>query len=92
GIGTLCSTTVNFPAYKSTIPLLNMPCTMRDAAHVARQLGQHYLWIDALCILQNSKEDWEQHASCMHTIFANAWLVISVDATSDCSSGFLSSR
>jgi hypothetical protein len=32
--------------------------TFQDAVKLARQLGQRYLWIDSLCIIQDDKDDW----------------------------------
>ncbi|KAF2475524.1 HET-domain-containing protein [Lindgomyces ingoldianus] len=89
---TLCTTTNKLAKHLSAIPLSSMPQTMQDAVIVTRKLGHRYLWIDALCILQDSNEDWEYHASQMHIIFANAWLVVSADAAGSCSSGFLTPR
>jgi hypothetical protein len=89
---TLRTTVENVSAHMDAIPVAKMPQTMQDAVTVARRLGQRYIWIDALCILQDSKKDWEIHASQMHKIFSNAWLVISADAAPDCAAGFLKSR
>jgi hypothetical protein len=33
-------------------PLASLPQTFKDASFVTRQLGYKYLWIDALCIIQ----------------------------------------
>jgi hypothetical protein len=56
---------------------------------VAREFGVSYLWIDALCILQDSIEDWATESSKMGNTFADGFFVISADAAPDCRSGFL---
>ncbi len=50
--------------------------TMRDAIATVRSLHIQYLWIDALCIIQDSKEDWFQEAATMSNIFSNSILTI----------------
>lgn len=39
--------------------------TLRDAIVVTRGLGYRYIWIDALCICQDSTEDWHTVSSKM---------------------------
>lgn len=39
------------------IPLADYPATLRDAIIITRSLGIQYLWIDALCIRQDSAEE-----------------------------------
>lgn len=50
------------PAFLSSIQIANLPANFRDAIHVTRQLNMQYLWIDALCIVQDSKEDVSPNA------------------------------
>ncbi|PQE32222.1 heterokaryon incompatibility protein [Rutstroemia sp. NJR-2017a WRK4] len=45
--------------------------TFKDAIRTARFLGVQYLWIDALCILQDSKEDWELESALMGKVYRN---------------------
>jgi hypothetical protein len=45
--------------------------TFQDAIRTARFLGVEYLWIDALCILQDSKQDWELESALMGKIYGN---------------------
>jgi hypothetical protein len=49
----------NLCANMREIPLRILTKTFQDAIQVTRALGISYLWIDALCILQDSTVDWE---------------------------------
>ena len=40
----------------------SLPRTLRDAVLVTRKLGVRYLWIDALCIIQEDERDWQQES------------------------------
>lgn len=51
---------------------------MRDAIHIVKELGFRYFWIDALCIIQDSTEDWLREASRMSGVFSGAILTIAV--------------
>lgn len=42
-----------------------LPQLYRDAIRAAKELGQRYLWIDSLCIVQDNKEDWLREAGRM---------------------------
>jgi hypothetical protein len=44
------------------IPLETLPKTFREAIQVCRNLDIPYIWIDSLCIVQDSKGDWEYHS------------------------------
>jgi hypothetical protein len=50
------------------IYLATLPKTFREAIMVCRKLEIPYLWIDSLCIIQDSKEDWEFHSSGMFLV------------------------
>jgi hypothetical protein len=55
---------------------------MRDAITLTRRLGVRYLWIDALCIIQDSEQDWHELAVRMGEIYSNGFVSISAhDAT-----------
>lgn len=66
--------------------------TMRDAFIVVRSLGYRYIWIDALCIIQNSTEDWFSEASKMSSVFSGAVLTIEVADTEDHTQGIFRKR
>ena len=69
--------TKNYMAMKACIETKDLPQTFRDAIQIALDLGFEYLWVDSLCIIQDSEIDWLKEASVMHKIFENAALTIS---------------
>lgn len=66
-----------------------LPPTFRDAVRVTRALGHRYLWIDSLCILQDSFDDWDIESSRMRDYYKNAILTIAADDTEGDHDGFL---
>lgn len=74
------------------VHISGLPNTFSDAITVARKLKLPYLWIDALCILQDSIEDWLNESSKMGSIYRNSYLCIAGTMTKDNNSGFLARR
>ena len=66
-----------------------IPPLFRDAIVVTRKLGIRFLWIDALCIIQDDVEDWEKESGTMARVFGNATLTIAADCTPHPSSHLL---
>ncbi|KAL8364550.1 hypothetical protein RB595_003706 [Gaeumannomyces hyphopodioides] len=67
------------------IPLASLPQTFQDAAEICRWLGVKYLWIDALCIYQDSEADWEREAGMMGDIYGGALInIAATDAGAAC--------
>ncbi|KAH7377838.1 heterokaryon incompatibility protein-domain-containing protein [Pyrenochaeta sp. MPI-SDFR-AT-0127] len=46
--------------------------TFREAVQTTRTLGYRYLWIDSLCIIQDSPTDWQYEADRMAIVYGNA--------------------
>jgi hypothetical protein len=74
------------------VPLSNFPRTLRDAIIITRHLGIKYLWIDALCIQQDSAEDWASEAAKMREVYAGALLTIAAAHSPSTNSGIFSKR
>ncbi|KAF4470501.1 het domain-containing [Fusarium albosuccineum] len=90
GITSIMTTTSNLEEYTDSLPA-DLPKTFLDAICVARALDIPYIWIDSLCIIQDSPEDWQHEASRMAQVYANAYVTIFADAAPNSTSGFLDS-
>ena len=73
-------------------PLDLLPEIYQNAISVTRELGVRYLWIDALCIIQDDSSDWECEASNMRFVYGGALLTISATKSPDLNEGFLGPR
>ena len=69
-----------------------MPKTLEDAVAVTRGVGLRYLWIDALCIIQDSPEDWREQVACIKDIYGDATLTIFAPHAASSTEGFLQKR
>lgn len=66
--------------------------THREAFAVARALGIQFVWIDALCIVQKNREDWEAESKRMAIVYNNAYLTVLAGSSTDSRAGFLAGR
>lgn len=73
----LSSTIVEFRAGK---PISELSKTFLDMVTVARHFSVRYLWIDALCIIQDSRQDWDSEAPTMRMVYANSLCTIAASA------------
>ncbi|KAF9479160.1 HET-domain-containing protein [Pholiota conissans] len=67
-----------------------LPQTIVDAILVTHRLGICYLWVDAMCIIQDSTEDMNEEITRMGQIYRNAYLTIIVASAFRADQGFLS--
>jgi hypothetical protein len=73
-------------------PPTQLPSSVTDAVRVTRELGLQYLWVDSLCIIQDSPNDWDAESSRMGSVYANAHFTIFADCGRDDDHGFLHPR
>jgi len=85
-------TSSNLEACLTQVTWSHLPQTFQDAVLLIRQLHLRYIWIDALCIIQDSLEDWKLHAEAMGSIYGNAWLNIAAAESVDSSGGLFRNR
>ena len=82
-------TTRTIAAFQDTLPYEILPANFQDAILITRELGIRYLWIDSLCILQDSVLDWENESQRMGTVYGNSALTISAVAATSSKVGIL---
>lgn len=69
GTKPLSTTEANLSARLHHIPDYSLPILFRQAIQLARNLLIPYIWIDALCIIQDSVEDWEAESERMSSYY-----------------------
>jgi hypothetical protein len=53
-----------------------IPKTIKDAIELVRRLDARYLWVDALCLIQNDPGDIARGVNVMDEIYERSWLTI----------------
>ncbi|KAJ4993379.1 heterokaryon incompatibility protein [Stagonosporopsis vannaccii] len=64
------------PGSLSTSSDYNVPATIRDAIKLCALVGQKYLWVDRVCIVQDDFETKLEHLNAMAQIYAKAEFTI----------------
>ncbi|KAH8601417.1 heterokaryon incompatibility protein-domain-containing protein, partial [Bisporella sp. PMI_857] len=85
----LKTTTKTIETFKESINLDNLPLNFRDSIYITREIGLEYIWIDSLCIIQDSKSDWEIQSENMGEIYARSLFTLSATASPNVSHGIL---
>ncbi|KAK3367336.1 heterokaryon incompatibility protein-domain-containing protein [Lasiosphaeria ovina] len=84
------TTHANIEERTKSLDVGSLPKTIRDAIHLTRALGERYLWVDALCIVQSSDGqtgDWETESLRMGDYYGNALCTIAATGAQDNSKG-----
>lgn len=76
-----------FDKLTTGIACRNLPRTFQDAIEVALWLNINHIWIDSLCIIQDSTDDWTYESAQMHRVYQCADLTISASAAENSDSG-----
>jgi len=63
-----------------------------DAIQVTQTLGIDYIWIDSLCIIQDSPDDWFSESASMSNVYGNSYLNIAATSAADGSHGLFHVR
>ncbi|KAK0660470.1 putative heterokaryon incompatibility protein [Cercophora samala] len=71
----------NLASSLTQIPFDTLPQTFKDAFLITTRLGTLFIWIDALCIIQDSLHDWETESVKMPYIYSLSRFCIAADAT-----------
>ncbi|KAI0100194.1 HET-domain-containing protein [Nemania sp. FL0031] len=84
------STTID--DFKKGIRWESLSKTFQDAIDICRRLDICYVWIDSLCIIQDSDDDWAEESAKMAEIYVNAFLTIAATKSRDGTGGCYSER
>lgn len=83
-------TSENLSKYLVGIDPLLLPPTITDAIHVTHTvLRVRFLWIDSVCIIQDSREDKHREVAKMRDVYDYAFLTIDAANAASVSQGFL---
>lgn len=67
----------NLTHLKKGFTLSSLPATHQDFVRVAQILKIRYVWIDSLCVLQDSEGDWRKEFEYIDLIYSHAWCTVS---------------
>jgi hypothetical protein len=86
----------NTPTYSRhgglELVLKDMPQAIQDAISLVQKLGLRYIWIDCLCIVQDSATSFRLNARAMHSIYGNAFFTICAADGVDASTGLVAMK
>jgi hypothetical protein len=72
--------------------LEELPSTMKDAVSITIGLGLQYIWVDAICIVQDDMDEKNREIEVMHQIYSGAYVTIAAARAEKATDGFLQSR
>ena len=70
----------------------SLPKTIRDAIELVRDLGERYVWIDALCIVQDSAASSRLNSASMDVVYGNAYFTICAADGKDSDAGLVAMK
>ncbi|KAH6887106.1 heterokaryon incompatibility protein-domain-containing protein [Thelonectria olida] len=86
------TTRANYSAFQTLIPPKEMPKTFQDAIYASHILELQYVWIDALCIIQDDANDVAKEIAGMGGVYRNALLTLTAEGAASSSHGLFSKR
>ncbi|KAF2655773.1 HET-domain-containing protein [Lophiostoma macrostomum CBS 122681] len=85
-------TTANIEQFSRNIEIRSLPQTFRDVIEVCGWYNLRYIWIDSLCIIQDSEADWNTESAAMKSVYSNGILNIAASSAVDSSCGLFARR
>lgn len=82
----------NLHDFRRGVHFERLPQLFRDFIMVARRFRVQYIWIDSLCIIQDSQKDWELEAPKMRYVYGSAICNVAASAASRSESSMFSRR
>ncbi|KAK3486830.1 HET-domain-containing protein [Neurospora hispaniola] len=82
----------NYDSRLKGFALDELPKTFQEAIRLTQRLDVQFLWIDCLCIIQDSLDDWEAESAKMRSVYQNTYLNLAAGASPHSSGGFFFPR
>ncbi|KHE86591.1 HET-domain-containing protein [Neurospora crassa] len=82
----------NYASRLKGFALDELPRTFQDAILLTQRLNVQFLWIDSLCIIQDSPDDWVAESAKMRFVYQNTLLNLSAAVSPNSSGGFFFPR
>ncbi|KAK6420703.1 hypothetical protein LTR95_016903 [Oleoguttula sp. CCFEE 5521] len=92
GLSSWITTEDNIANRKVRLSEAYLPKTIRDAVQITRSLHIRYLWIDAICIIQQSCDAWLAESAKMAAVFEQALVTICASSSSGSEQGIFNAR
>lgn len=83
----LVTTHASLEQYTSGIDRDKIPKTFQDAISFTHRLGLRYLWIDSLCVVQDSLSNWRHEGTKMANISQGVRITLAAMTSKDASGG-----
>jgi hypothetical protein len=81
----LNTTQSTLPNLLNGIPWSSLPKLYQDVIKITQRLGFEYIWIDSLCIVQDSHGDWLNESQRMAEVYQHARLTVATSHAADSS-------
>ncbi len=88
----ITTTTATLKSRLADIDETTLPKTFQDVIRLARSVKVPYVWIDSLCIIQDSPADWDKEASLMGRVYSSAYCTMAAAASPDGNGGLFVER
>ncbi|PMD39598.1 HET-domain-containing protein [Hyaloscypha variabilis F] len=85
----LTTTKGTLEKHQHCMPMSTLSLSVQHAITVTRHLGIRYLWVDALCIIQDCPTDVAREINKMGSIYADSTLTIAATRSERAADGFL---
>jgi hypothetical protein len=79
----LLLTKANLDTLLASIPVPDLPTTIKQAISMTRSLGFRYLWVDSLCLIQDDVSDIQKGVDSMSDIYQRATCTIAATGAED---------
>lgn len=85
-------TSQNLQSLEREVPVQSLSAVFSELLQFTKSLGIRFLWIDSLCILQDSKADWQRESLLMSKVYEYAYCNVAATAAADGYNGLFVER